>query len=135
MPDDVDYNVLSSQTELRNTLKELELLGTGDVIGYYESRIQRGDPYAPLAIQVAQNSGVLGRAANIELRADIRLAHAIGRQVKLPSNIDEAVQQVRIDLANIYAEQVDLDIRGRIHLPTGGRVRIRFCPQSVLCGR
>lgn len=101
--------------ELRNTLEELRLLGAGDIADYFRSRTARGDPYAPLALRVVTNEGVLGNAANLELRGDIWLARTLGREIKLPTNIDEALRQVNVDLARIYAELVDADTRGRIH--------------------
>ena len=49
---------------LKNSPEQLEMLASGDIQGYYNSRLAAGDAYAELALDVINNEGVLGKTAN-----------------------------------------------------------------------
>lgn len=56
--------MIANNQGVPNTPAELEMLANNDVQGYYESRLERGDSYAGLALDVVNNQGVLGKSAN-----------------------------------------------------------------------
>lgn len=109
--------------EIRNTPAELEMLEKGDVVGYYESRLARGDAYAALALDVVKNQGVLGKAANLWLFDNVA-ALSIDRKKALFSGgtYIDFIESVNVGLAGAHASAVDLDSYGVRGLLSAGPI-------------
>lgn len=96
-----------------NTNSEISLLQKGDVAGYYRSRLARGEGYAALALDVINNRGVLGTAANAWLFTQVAaLPQDQQRRLLGGGTYIDFVRSVNIGLANEHRRAVKRDTGG-----------------------
>jgi RHS repeat-associated protein len=99
---------------LRNTPEQIAMLEKNDIQGYYMSRIEMGDKYGQLALDVINNEGLLGKNANMWLfrNVAIELPEADKRALLGSGTYVDFVKKVSIGLANAHARYVDADSFG-----------------------
>lgn len=108
-----------SEQGLPNTPEEREMLAKGDIRGYYEARAKQGDTYAPLALEVIRNGGLLGRLANAWLFRQVALTLPPAQQKALLDKYGNGtyagfMRYVSTQLARAHFNAVNNDYRNRI---------------------
>lgn len=90
------------------------MLENEDVLGYYRSRLDRGEEYASLAIDVVTNRG-LGKTANLWLFRNVALELSRDEQEQLLDGGTYLgfVRRVNIGIARAHADAVDRDFTDR----------------------
>ncbi|RLA38696.1 MAG: hypothetical protein DRR42_28330, partial [Gammaproteobacteria bacterium] len=119
------YEASNKKNDLTNSTKEKTLLDQRDVIGYYTSRLVRGDAYASLALGVVRNQGYLGFAANAWLYAQVGLLSAEERNSLLSKNggsYSSFIKVVQNGLANAHSSSVDKDYKGFVGLLSADQI-------------
>lgn len=91
---------------IRTSPEEVALLAKNDIQGYYENRWFRGDAYAPLALEVVRNTGLLGTTANAWLFTQVV---ASNRPLPGGGTYIEFIRKVNIGLANAHRSGVEAD--------------------------
>ncbi len=107
------FNQVASNTETEGvpvTEEEQAMLDDGNIEGFYQSRLSRGDGYASTALGVVQNNTDLGRAANAQLLLEVYI-QVIDGKIALPSQTpEEFLRMVNLELAKAHVEAVNSDV-------------------------
>ncbi len=116
-------DVAQKGNNLRNTPEELEMLENGNVVGYYESRLARGDQYAKLALNVVRNEGVLAKSANAWMFTQVTALSTNEMQALLNGGTYvDFIRRVNVGLADAHATFVDADTRGTLGLLSADQI-------------
>lgn len=121
--DDPFCENLIPQGSLRNTAEELKLLANGNVVGYYQSRLTRGDHYAKLALNVVKNVGILAKSANAWMfRQVAMLSNAEKSALLSGGSYVDFIRRVNVGLAEAHARFVDADTQGTLGLLSADQI-------------